>query len=65
MSKIEKRVLVVKYPPAYDGELHVHTKVTPDTISKTCEIKIEVRMLPGETLQDAVRRVGRDMQRAG
>jgi hypothetical protein len=59
-----KAKLVVKYPPDYDGELHIHTNTKVDEIGAVVTIQIEVRAKPGETLKQLVGRVGMDMQRA-
>lgn len=58
------QTFVVRYPPNYDGELHIHTKTTTDTIGAVVAITLQVRVKPGETPLQVVRRVGADMQRA-
>lgn len=59
-----KQTFIVRYPPRYDGELHIHTKTVPDSIGAVVTITIQVRVNPGETTIQAIRRVGADMQRA-
>lgn len=61
---IFNRTFVVKYPPSYDGELHIHTAVKTDTIGKTMTMNVTLRMNPGETEKDALLRLAKDIQRA-
>lgn len=64
MASITNQKLVVKCPPDYDGELHIHTQTVQDNLGSIVTITIQVRTLPSETVQSTVRRVGQDMQRA-
>jgi hypothetical protein len=61
---MRKRTFVVKYPPDYDGELHIHTELVEDRIGAIVKILVEARVQPEEGVADVVRRVGADMQRA-
>ncbi len=59
-----KERVVVKYPPDYDGELHVHVETKGDKIGETATITLTIRKRSGESTIDVVRRAGSDMQRA-
>jgi len=56
--------IVLKYPPDYDGELHIHYTQTASTtrgVGDLLEVKINLRMQPGQSVAQALQALGTDM----
>jgi hypothetical protein len=62
MMMPEKRLFVVKYPPDYDGELHVETTVTEGAV-KRMEVRFTISLKPGESSKEALVRAAKDITR--
>ena len=58
------RTYVVKYPPEFDGELHINTIETINGSSRSVTVSFTVAIKDNETVKQALQRAGMDMQRA-
>jgi hypothetical protein len=49
------------YPPEFDGELHILVESEKNKPFMTRKISLTISCDPGESVEDAIRRVGREI----